>query len=70
MPNTRFSQYTKWLTITQAAKRLNVTRPAVFAYVRDGKLPAARPGSGHMIMIKRADLEAFVAKRDAAKGKK
>lgn len=61
--------HTNWLTLTEAAERLGVTRAAVFVWIKKGKLPAARPGNGRMIFIKADDVEVFAAQR-AAKEKK
>jgi excisionase family DNA binding protein len=60
--------HARWLTVTQAAKRLGVTRAAVFQWVKSGKLPAAQSGKGSAILIREDDLEKYAAQK--AKEKK
>lgn len=53
----------RWLTLTEAAKRLGINRSSVFMWVQRGKLPAAQTGPRHIIMIRDDELEKFARER-------
>ncbi len=48
-----------WLTTSEAADDLGVTRPRVLQFIYAGRLPATR--RGHQWMIHRKDLAEFAA---------
>ena len=50
----------EWLTIAEAAKYLKLSIPSIRIYVKSGKLQSYR--NGHVIRIKRIDLDAFLKK--------
>ena len=50
----------EWLTIAESAKYLKVSVPSIRIYVKSDKLPSYR--NGHLIRLKRIDLDAFLKK--------
>lgn len=62
--NTRFDEPTgsgrvQWLTLAEAARRLNVARTALYQWLQAGRVPHHR--FGRLIKIHVDDLQRFVA---------
>lgn len=51
------------LTVEDVAERCSVTRPTVRSWIHSGRLVAKR--AGHRWLVSAADLEKFLANRDA-----
>jgi len=50
----------EWLTISEAAERLKVSRRMLYRYMNAGELPYYQVGSSGRRRIKKADLEALL----------
>lgn len=50
----------EWLTIPEAAKYLKVSIPSIRNYIKSSRLSSYR--NGHVIRLKRTDLDAFLKK--------
>lgn len=48
----------EWMTITESAKHLKLSVPAIRKYVRLGKLPSYH--QGRLVRLKKSDLNAFM----------
>jgi len=53
------TEHHDWLTITELAKLIGMSRKTVWAWVRDGKLRSVRYGSQHR--ISKLEWECFLA---------
>jgi len=56
----------KLLDVSQAARRLNVSRATIYRLINSGHLPASRLGTAHCIRITEAAVESFRQQRDEA----
>ena len=54
----------RYFTVEEIARRLNVKRPAIYRWLQSGKLRAVKAGSGWRISD--ADLEEFLRPNRAA----
>ena len=48
------------LTVADAAKRLNVSRPTIYRRISEGSLPALRIGTGGPLRIDAVELECWL----------
>ena len=55
-----------WLTMTQACRRLKVSRATLFRLINDGDLPAYK--IGWMLRLQVSDVEAFRHERRRLRG--
>jgi excisionase family DNA binding protein len=59
----------EFLTIPEIVDVLHMSKPHAYRLVKSGALPAIRfgtgPGRGQMLRVRAADLERFVAEREA-----
>ena len=55
-----------FLTVGQAAKRLNVSESTIRNYERQGKLPAIRVGAAHDRLLDRDAVEQMAQEREQA----
>lgn len=53
--------YPGWLTVNQACRRLEVSRPALYRLIDEGRIPAYRIGRTVRLLI--ADVEAYRLRR-------
>lgn len=54
----------EWMTISEAAKLRNTSRQALWGLVKRGAFVSRRVG--HRLMVSRASVEAYDARRDTA----
>lgn len=50
----------EWLTLDQAAEYLQVTKPTLYRWMKQGKLPFYQPAGTGYRRFKRADLDALM----------
>ena len=59
----------EFLTIPEIVDALHMSQPHAYRLVKSGALPAIRfgtgPGRGQMLRVRAADLERFIADREA-----
>ena len=56
--------FSEYISLTEAAKRCDVARSTVWAWVKSGKLPAVRVGRNYR--IKESDLQLVIVYKGAA----
>ncbi len=58
-----------FLTVPEVAHAMHMSKPAVYRLVGSGALPSVRlgtgPGRGQLVRVRAADLERFIADREA-----